>query len=129
MTDPTSINEAELFPRLVRGSLILSFVLAVVTALAVSPRFGASLFAGGILATANFIWLRRGLEAVLQLNPSTASRFATLRFLLRLSIMAAALYLLIVVLGADIFGILLGLSMLVINIIILSIYLSTRKGG
>jgi hypothetical protein len=129
MTDPTSINEAELFPRLVRGSLLLSFVLAAVTALAVSPRFGASLLAGGILATANFIWLRRGLEAVLQLNPSTASRFATLRFLLRLSIMAAALYLLIVVLGADIFGILLGLSMLVINIIILSIYLSTRKGG
>jgi hypothetical protein len=129
MTDPTSINEAELFPRLVRGSLLLSLVLAIITALAVSPRFGASLFAGGVLATANFIWLRRGLEAVLQLNPNTASRFATLRFLLRLSIMAAALYLLIVVLGADIFGVLLGLSMLVINIIILSIYLSTRKGG
>jgi len=113
----------------VAGSLLTSVVLGAASALLLSPRFGVSVLAGGILATANFVWLRRGLEAVLVLNPRVASRFATLRFLLRLAVMAAVLYFLIVVLAADIFGLVLGLSILVINIIILSIYLSTRKGG
>ena len=129
MTGRTRINEDNIFPRLVAGSLIMSAVLGAVTALVFTPRFGASLLAGGLLATANFLWLRRGLEASLQLHPGIASRFAVMRFLLRLAIMAVLLYLLIVVLGADIFGLLLGLSVLVINIVILSIYLSTRKGG
>ena len=107
----------------------MSGVVGAATALLVSPRFGISLLAGGVLATANFVWLRRGLEASLRLTPGIASRFATLRFLLRLAIMALLLYVVIVRLGADIFGLLLGLSVLVINITIFSIYLSTRKGG
>lgn len=129
MTGRIRINEDNIFPRLVAGSLVMSAVVGAASALLLSPRFGASVLAGGILATANFVWLRRGLEAVLALNPRVASRFATLRFLLRLAVMAAVLYFLIVVLAADIFGLVLGLSILVINIIILSIYLSTRKGG
>jgi asparagine N-glycosylation enzyme membrane subunit Stt3 len=129
MTGRIRINEDNIFPRLVAGSLIMSGVVGAATALLVSPRFGISLLAGGVLATANFVWLRRGLEASLRLTPGIASRFATLRFLLRLAIMALLLYVVIVRLGADIFGLLLGLSVLVINITIFSIYLSTRKGG
>jgi hypothetical protein len=123
------INEDNIFPRLVAGSLLMSAVLGAITALIFTPKFGASLLAGGLLATANFIWLRRGLEAALRLNPGIAPRVALLRFLLRLAIMALLLYFLIVVLGANIFGLLLGLSVLVVNITIFSIYLSTRKGG
>ena len=123
------INEDNIFPRLIVGSLLMSAVLGAASALLVSPGFGVSLLAGGLLATANFIWLRRGLEAALRLTPGIASRFATLRFLLRLAIMALLLYVLIVVLKADIFGLLLGLSVLVVNITVFSIYLSTRKGG
>jgi hypothetical protein len=129
MTGPIRINEDNIFPRLVVGSLLMSVALGAVTALLFSLKFGVSLFAGGVLATANFIWLRRGLEASLRLNPGIASRVAILRFLLRLAIMALLLYVLIVLLGADIFGLLLGLSVLVVNITIFSIYLSTRKGG
>lgn len=129
MTEPTSINEDELFPLLVKGSLILSAVAGAGSALFVSPRFGISLFAGGVLATANFCWLRRGIEAALRLLPANASRYATLRYLLRLSIMALLLYALIVRLHADIFGLLLGLSVVVLNITVFSIYMSTRKGG
>ena len=129
MTGKIRINEDNIFPRLIAGSLTMSAVFGAASALIFSSRFGVSLLAGGLLATANFIWLRRGLEASLQLNPGIASRFAVLRFLLRLAVMALLLYVLIVTLGADIFGLLLGLSVLVINIIIFSIYLSTRKGG
>ena len=129
MTGRTRINEDNIFLWLVAGSLLLSSVLGVASALLLFPGFGLSLFAGGVLATANFLWLRRGLETALQLHPANATRFAISRYLLRLAIMALLLYLLIVRLGADIFGLLLGLSVLVVNITALSIYLSTRKGG
>ena len=129
MTGPTRINEDNIFSWLLAGSLVLSAISGTATALLVSLRFGLSLFAGGVLATANFVWIRRGLEAALRTLPGNASRFALIRFFLRLAIMALLLYVLIVNLGADIIGLLLGLSVLVVNIIALSIYLSTRKGG
>lgn len=129
MTTRTRINEDNIFVWLVGGSLLLSTVVGAATALIVSPRFGGSLFIGGMLATMNFLWMRRGLEAALRLLPANASRFALLRYLLRLAIMAALLYLLIVRVGVDIFGLLIGLSALVVNITAFSIYLSTRKGG
>lgn len=129
MTGRTRINEDNIFIWVVAGSLGLSVVLGAATALLASPRFGLSLFAGGILATLNFLRLRRSLEAVLQTRPENASRFATARFILRLAVMALLLYVLIVHLHADIIGLLLGLSVLVINITAFSIYMSTRKGG
>jgi hypothetical protein len=129
MTGRTRLNEDNIFTWLVGGSLLLSALVGAASALLLSPGFGASLFAGGVLATANFLWLRRGLEAALLLHPANASRFAILRYLLRLAIMALLLYFLIVRLHADIFGLLLGLSVLVVNITAFSIYLSTRKGG
>ncbi|HBG07565.1 MAG: hypothetical protein A2075_15835 [Geobacteraceae bacterium GWC2_58_44] len=129
MTGRTRINEDNIFSWLVAGSLLLSAAMAAAGALLLSPRFGISVFAGGLLATANFIRLRSGLEAALRILPENASRFAIARFLLRLATMALLLYVLIVLLHADIFGLLLGLSVLVINIMAFSIYMSTRKGG
>ncbi|HBA87833.1 MAG TPA: hypothetical protein DCZ75_07525 [Geobacter sp.] len=129
MTGRTRINEDNIFVWLVGASLALSALAGAATALMVSPRFGGSLFVGGILATANFLWMRNALEAALRLLPTNASRFATLRYLTRLAIMAAVLYLLLVRVGVDIFGLLIGLSVLVVNITVFSIYLSTRKGG
>jgi hypothetical protein len=123
------INEDNIFSWLVGGSLVLTALLSAATSLLVSGRFGISVLAGGLLATANFLWIRRGLQAALSLLPQNASRFALLRYLLRLAIMAFLLYVLIVQLGADIFGLLIGLSVLVVNITAFSIFLSTRKGG
>jgi hypothetical protein len=125
----TRLNEGNIFSWLVGGSLLVSAVAGAACAALVSAPFGGALFVGGLLATANFLWMRRGLEAALQLQPRNASRFAVLRYLLRLAIMAVVLYLLIVRVGVDIFGLLVGLSVLVLNITAFSIYLSTRKGG
>lgn len=125
----TRLNESNLFAWLVGGSLVVSAVAGAICALFISANFGGSLFIGGVLATANFLWMKRGVATALQLQPRNATRFAVLRYLLRLAVMAVLLYLLIVRLGVDIFGLLIGLSVLVLNITIFSIYLSTRKGG
>ena len=129
MAGQTKINEDNIFQWLVAGSLSLAAVAGMLTALVISPRFGISLFAGGVLATANFLWIRRGLEAMLKMMPANASRFALMRYLLRLAILALLLYVLIVLLHAHIIGLLVGLSVLVINIIAFSIYLLSSKGG
>lgn len=124
-----NINEDNIVQCVMIGGLALSVLLALVTALLVSPKFGISVFAGGMLAIANFLRMRRGLEALLRTQPANASRFAVVKFLLRLAVMAVLLYVLIVLLHADIIGVLVGLSVIVINIFVFSIYLSTRKGG
>lgn len=129
MTGRIKLNEDNIVPWLIRGCLIVSVVLGAAGALLVSPRFGGSLFIGGLLATIDFVWLRRGLVATLQQHASTATRFATVRFFSRLAVMAVVLYFLIVRVGVDIFGLVIGLSVLVLNITAFSIYLSTRKGG
>jgi hypothetical protein len=129
MTGRIRINEDNIFSFLVGGSLFLSAVIGAASALFISQKFALSAVAGGVLATANFCWLRRGLEGALRLTPANAQRLAILRFLLRLAVMALLLYLLIVRMGADIFGLLLGLSVLVLNITVFSLYLSARKGG
>lgn len=124
-----SINEDNIVQCVMVGGLALSVVLALATALLVSPKFGISVFAGGLLAIANFLRMRSGLESLLRTQPTNASRSAVMKFLLRLAMMAVLLYVLIVLLHADIIGVLVGLSVIVINIFGFSIYLSTRKGG
>jgi hypothetical protein len=81
-----------------------------------------------VLALANFFWLRSILSRSLSLDARTAPRFAVFRYLVRLTLMAVAVYLLVVYCKADIFGLLLGLSVLVFNIIALSIYMISTQG-
>ena len=129
MMDRIRIDEDNIFWWLVAGSLFLTVVLGAATALMISGRFGMSVVAGGLLATGNFFRLRRGLESLLRLRPNNAPQLAVARLIFRLATLGLVLYVLMVHLHADIFGLLLGLSVLVINIMAFSIYMSTRKGG
>ena len=54
--------------------------------------------------------------------------FALFRFLARLFVLAVTVYLLLVICKADVFGLLLGLSVLVFNIMSLSFYMISAKG-
>ena len=77
---------------------------------------------------ANFFWLRSILTRSLGLDARTAPRFAVLRYLVRLALMAVAVYVLVVYCRADLLGLLLGLSVLVFNIIAVSIYMISTQG-
>ena len=122
------INEGNIVTILTIGSLTLLAVLAVGGFIFGSARFAASVLAGGLLALINFYWLRSVLVRSLRLDVRTAPRFAVLRYLARLAFMAATVYLLIVVCGLDIVGLLVGLSVLVFSIMSLSLYMISAKG-
>jgi len=122
------IDEHTIFTDLAVGSLLLLAVLAVAGLVFGSARFAGSVLAGGILAIANFCWLRNILLRSLRLQVREAPRFAILRYLVRLTLLAVAIFVLIVYFRAHIFGLLLGLSVLVFTIIALSIYMISKQG-
>lgn len=122
------INENNIFTFLTCGSLALLLLLAVAGLIIGSLRFSLSVLAGGVMAIANFFWLRSILVRAFRLQPREAPRFAALRYIVRLAVLAAAVFILIVYCKADVFGLLLGLSVLVFNIIALSIYMVSAKG-
>jgi len=68
------INENNIFTVLTAGSLALLALLAVVGFLFGSVRFALSVLAGGVLAIANFYWLRSILVRAFRLTPEQAPR-------------------------------------------------------
>lgn len=122
------INEADFFTLLTRAGIVLTILLALIASSFASPRFSAGILAGGLLAVANFYWLRNVLQRALQLEIAAAPRFAVLRYMVRLALMSVVLFVLVVYARVDVFGLLIGLSVLVINIIALSIYQSLKGG-
>jgi len=123
------INEDNIFTSIIIGSWILLALLALGGAVCVSLKFAASVLAGGVLAIANFYWLSSIIKRVLLLPAGKAGRFAQARYFVRLAVMALVIWILITYAGVHIIGLLVGLSVLVINIIALAFYKLTLKGG
>lgn len=123
------IDDDNIFTVLTVGSIALVCVVCAVALLAGNQRFAAGVAAGGTLSLMNFYWLLAAMKRVLQMPAAKAGTFAQFRHLLRLGAAGMILYLLIVKLGVSIFGLLVGLSVLVINITLLAIYKMTLKGG
>jgi hypothetical protein len=94
-----------------------------------SRNFGAGVLAGGLIAVANCYWLNFTLRRAMQLPVGKAVRFTQIRYLLRLALIALAVSVLIIYVKINVIGLLLGLSVLVINILGVTVYISTGKGG
>lgn len=122
------IRENNLFTLLSRASIALTILLTLIASSLTSLRFTAGVLAGGLLSVANFFWLRNILQRALLLQVEEAPRFAILRYIVRLALLAIAVFFLVTYAKVDIFGLLIGLSVLVVNIIALSIYLSLKGG-
>ena len=124
----TENDESRLFPAIVRGSLLLVFVGAVAAMPVSGWETALGILAGGAIATANFIWQRSVLQRILGLAVEKPQSYLLVRYILRLAVTALLLYILIRYTVVSIFGLLIGLSAIVINITFLSIYFAVRKG-
>jgi hypothetical protein len=124
-----AINEDNLFVIIIKGSLGLLAVLAISAFALFSGKAALGILAGGIIAIVNFLWLRNALQRILGLMPVNATRYAFMRYIARMTITGCALYF---VITSDLFslaGILVGLSIIVLNIIALSLYRVLGTGG
>jgi len=123
------IDENNIFTVLTIGSSLLLLILAVGGLFLVSRSFAAGIVAGGLLAIANCHWLYAILQRAMRLPPGQAVRFAQLRYFLRLAIIAILVSLLILYVKVSIFGLILGLSVIVITIMAVTVYMATLNGG
>ncbi len=123
------INDENIVTVLSAGSWLLLIFLAVTGWLLVSGKFATGVLVGGLLAIANFYWLGSILKRALGQTAGNAERFARVRYVLRLAIIGLIVWIMIVHFKLDLLGLLLGLSVLVINIFALTIFRLTCKGG
>ncbi len=125
----TVINEDNLFAVIVKGSLGLLVFLTLAGGVLFSVQVGLGALAGGCIAIVNFFWIRNVLQRILGQRPSNAPLYAQIRFIARLSLSALLLYFIITSGWFSLTGLLVGLSVIVINIIALSLYSALRAGG
>ena len=125
----TAINEDTLHAVIIKRSLVILAVLTVIGFTAFSVQAGLGILAGGVLAIVNFLWMRNALQRILGLQPANPARYAVMRFLSRMTLMGIALYYILISAWFSIAGLLVGLSIVVINIIAVSIYCALRTGG
>lgn len=109
-------------------SWILLLVFTGVGLIFGSKTLGLSILAGGIAAIANNYWLRNILQRILIQQRSDAATYAILRFFLRYLLVAIAV-LAALRMGANIAGLLLGLSILVITTLVFSLYTLMQPKG
>ncbi|MFA7060462.1 MAG: ATP synthase subunit I [Pedobacter sp.] len=125
----TAINEDNLLSIIIKGSLALLAILTFVGFVFFSKKIGLGVMAGGLIAVVNFIWMRNVLQRILGLLPAKPSQYALIRFIARITVTGFILYFLIISGGFSLAGLLVGLSVIVANIIVLSLYCALRTGG
>lgn len=125
----TAINVDNLLAIIIKGSLALIAILTIAGFALFSVKFGLGILAGGLIAVVNFIWMRNVLQRILGLLPSKPGLYAQSRFIVRITVTGFVLYLLITSGLFSLAGLLVGLSVIVANIIALSLYCAMRTGG
>lgn len=124
-----TINEDNLFAVIIKGSLGLLAFLTLAGWTIFSAQFAWGALAGGCIAIVNFFWIRNVLQRILGQSPEKATTYALFRFVARLSITGLLLYFIITSGWFSLAGLFIGLSIIVINIIALSLYSALRAGG
>lgn len=124
-----TINEDNLFAVIIKGSLGLLAFLTLAGWTFFSAKVSLGILAGGCIAITNFFWIRNVLQRVLGQLPTRATTYAQLRFIARLTLTGLLLYFIITSGWFSLAGVLVGLSVIVINIIAISLYSALRAGG
>jgi len=123
------IDENNIFTVMMIGSTALLAIMTIGALLTGSLSLATGVLAGGAVAIANCNWLYGILRRAMDLPPSQAVRYARFRYCLRLGIIAVIVSLLIIYGKIHIFGLLLGLSVVVVTITLMAVYMATLNGG
>ncbi len=94
-----------------------------------SLRFFSGVLAGGILCIINYMLMCRHTRLALSLSGRKIGFLATSRYLLRLTFLGLAIFLLITQLHVHVIGLLLGLSVAMLGIISYACYSYIFMGG
>lgn len=125
----TALHDDTISGDLIKGSVTLLLLFALSGAVLFSPRAGYGVLAGGILGIANFLWMRSTMRRILGVLPANPGRYAVLWFVTRMMVLGMILYLLLVSGFFSPTGLLVGLSIIVVTIVLLSFRGALHSGG
>jgi len=123
------ISEDNLCAVIIKRSLALLAVLTIAGFAFFSVKTGLGVLAGGVASIVNFLWMRNILQRILGLKPENAMSYALLRFLARMTVLGVTIYIILTSGWFSVAGLLAGLSIIVANIIFLSICSALHTGG
>ncbi|MEK6655112.1 MAG: ATP synthase subunit I [Thermodesulfobacteriota bacterium] len=106
---------------------ILLAILVVGSLLLHSSRFSLGVLYGGLISIVNFHWLYRNLLNVFTKYPMQARKALLLRYYIRLTVLAFVLYWIISGNLVDVIGLVIGLSVVVMNIVFTTILALSKK--
>ena len=101
-----------------RGNWVVLGVLLAVSFLFLPGRFTLGVLLGGFISIANFYWLSRDLRGTFLKHAHRAKPFMMAKYYIRFIVTGVVLFFVITRAPVDVFGLLLGLSLVVINVIV-----------
>jgi hypothetical protein len=90
-------------------------------------KFALGILLGGFISILNFHWMERGLQGIFQRKSGNVKGSVLIKYYIRLAVTAVVLYFLIAYQTVNVIGLLIGLSIVVINIIICVITSMTKN--
>ncbi len=123
------MNDEKIVNVLHAGNGIVLVLLFVAGWFFFSLHFAVGLAAGGLLAIANFFWLHGIIRRTVRLPKVRAQAYAFSRYVLRLAIIGVIVWFLVIHFDLNMIGLLVGLSVPVLSIFILTIYRLISKRG
>lgn len=124
------MNRIEKDPLQARLEVTNWAVLAVcllASSLLLSASFTYGILLGGFISIVNFHWLDRDLRRIFSNLSGKAKSALLLKYYLRLAVTAVVLYILISQSIVDIIGLLVGLSVVVMNIVLTAVLVFSKK--
>lgn len=128
-TETTATEEQDPLRFLVISALVYLAIVASIALLAGYHRFALGAVAGGGVSLLNLLWLKRHLGQILRCSGGRGAGLLTqFTLIIRLTVTALLLYLLIVPANLSIAGLLTGLSALVVAVLAYTVAIITFRG-
>jgi hypothetical protein len=106
---------------------IILAVLVVGSLLLGSARFSLGVLCGGLISVVNFHWLYHNLSSVFTNHLSRAKTAIMIRYYIRLAVTALVLFWVISGRHVDVIGLVIGLSVVFMNIVLTTILVLSKK--
>lgn len=100
------------------GNWVLLGLFLILSFLFLSDRFTLGVLLGGLISIANFHWLSRDLRGSFMKYADRAKPFMMVKYYIRFIVTGIVLFFVITRAPVDVFGLLLGLSLVMINVIV-----------
>lgn len=106
---------------------ILLGIFLLLSLLFMSSRFALGVFLGGLISIINFYWLYKNMKDVFARLSGSAKSTMMFKYYIRLAVTAVVLFFIVTSNKVDIVGLLVGLSVVVINLVLTAIMTLSKK--